>query len=119
MSNKNIPTKTSFSGKDYYKWRLNSVDFFPFDDHQDEFAENINKIIEIACILDKHLTLHPQLADKIFPKRTCKGELLESLQKAKSFACSTIIFNGSEFSRVFFNTPKDLENFIRNYKEGE
>lgn len=101
MSNRNIPTKTSFSGKDYDEWRLNSADFMPFA-YQDEFAENINKIIEILESL---------------PRCEGKGKLLESLQKAKSFACSTIIPDGGGFSRVFFNTPKDLENFIRNYKE--
>lgn len=100
MSNKNIPTKTSFSGKDYDEWKLNSADFMPFA-YQDEFAENINKIIEILNGLPR-----------------CEGELLESLQKAKSFACSTIIFdNRGKSIRVFFDTPQDLENFIRNYKD--
>ncbi|NBN88423.1 MAG: hypothetical protein EBV32_04990 [Proteobacteria bacterium] len=99
MSNKNIPIKTSFSGKDYDEWKLHSADFMPFA-YQDEFAENINKIIEILENLPR-----------------CEGELLESLRKAKSFACSTIIPDGGGFSRVFFNTPQDLRNFIENYKE--
>jgi hypothetical protein len=100
MTNKIIPTKTSFSGKDYDEWKLHSVDFMPFF-YQDEFAENINKIAEI--INQNNLRN--------------KEELLETLEKAKSFACSAIIPHGNNFSRVFFDTPKDLENFIKNYKE--
>jgi hypothetical protein len=43
MKNKTIPTKISFSGKDYDEWKLNSADFKPFA-YQDEFAESINEI---------------------------------------------------------------------------
>jgi len=93
-----IPTKTLFSGKDYDNWKLHSVDFMPFKYH--DFAENIN---EIAKIL------------KSLPK--CNSELLETLEKAKHFACSTIIPDNRDFSRVFFDTPQDLENFIKNYKD--
>jgi hypothetical protein len=96
---KTIPIKTSFSGLDHDNWKLHSIDFKPFV-YQDEFAENINKI---AIILES------------LPK--CDKELLETLSKAKDFACSTIIPDGTGFSRVFFNTPNDLKNFIENYKE--
>lgn len=99
MTNKTIPTKISFSGKDYDDWKLHSVDFKPFS-HQDDFAENINKIAEILYTLPR-----------------CEEELLETLEKAKSFACSTIIRDGRGFSRVFFDAPVDLENFIKNYQE--
>ena len=99
MKNKIIPTKISFSGKDYTDWKMYSADFKPFC-YQDEFAENINKINEIL---------------KSLPR--CEGELLETLKKAKSFACSTIIPDGTGFSRVFFDTPKDLRHFIENYQE--
>jgi hypothetical protein len=100
MKNKNIPKKISFSGKDYDKWKLHSADFKPFL-WQDEFAENINKIAEIV----NHNN----------PRH--KDELLETLEKAKSFACSTIIPDGTGFSRVFFKTPNDLKYFIENYQE--
>jgi len=100
MKNKTIPTKISFSGKDYHDWKLNSADFKPFC-YQDEFAENINKIAEIL--------------NNDNPKY--KDELLETLEKAKSFACSTIIPDDSGFSRVFFDTPNDLRYFIENYQE--
>lgn len=99
MKNKIIPIKKYFSGKDYDEWKLHSADFMPFK-YQDEFAEDIN---EIAKIL------------KGLPR--CKGELLEALKKAKSFACSTIIPDGRGFSRVFFDTPDDLGNFIEKYQE--
>ena len=99
MKNKTIPLKKCFSGKDYYDWKLHSADFMPFF-CQDEFAEDINKIVKIL---------------KDLPR--CKGELLETLEKAKSFACSTIIPDGMGFSRVFFDTPDDLRNFIENYQE--
>lgn len=99
MTNKTIPTKISFSGKDYDEWKLNSADFKPFD-YQDEFAENINKIAKILEGLPR-----------------CKEELFETLRQAKYFACSTIIPDGSGFSRVFFDTPNDLRHFIENYQE--
>lgn len=99
MKNKTIPTKISFSGKDYADWKLHSADFMPFV-YQDEFAEDINKIIRIL---------------KDLPR--CEGGLLETLEKAKSFACSTIIPDGRGFSRIFFDTPNDLKHFIENYQE--
>lgn len=99
MKNKTIPTKTSFSGKDYDEWKLHSADFMPFK-YQDEFAEDINKIVKIL---------------KNLPR--CEGELLETLEKAKSFACSTIVPDAGGFSRVFFDTPSDLRNFIESYRE--
>jgi len=102
MKNKTIPTKISFSGGDYDKWKLHTVDFKPFL-YQDDFAENINKIAKIVNDSNKKY----------------KDELLETLEKAKSFACSTIIPDGREFSRVFFDTPNDLKHFIENYKENE
>lgn len=100
MQNKTIPTKISFSGKDYDEWKLHSADFKPFC-YQDEFAENINKI---AKIVNNSSSIY-------------KNELLEALEKAKSFACSTIVPDGRGFSRVFFNTPNDLRHFIENYQE--
>lgn len=99
MKNKIIPIKKYFSGKDYDEWKLHSADFMPFK-YQDDFAENINKIVKILESLPR-----------------CQGELLETLEKAKSFACSTIIPDGSKFSRVFFDTPDDLRNFIEKYQE--
>ena len=93
-----IPRKNEFSVEDHNKWKLSSVDFSPFI-NQDEFAENINKIFNgIKSLTDK--------------------DLLETLEKAKSFACSTIILDSKgNLQRVFFASPKDLENFLINYKE--
>ena len=91
-----LPRKNQFSGLDHQNWKLSSVDFMPFGEHQDEFAENINKI---SNLIDDE-------------------DLLETLEKAKSFACSTIILNSKgTCQRVFFDSPKDLENFLINYKE--
>lgn len=98
MKNKSIPTKTSFSGKDYDEWKLHTADFAPFT-YQEEFAEAINKIA------------------KIIPSNQRSDEVLETLRKAKAFACSTIIPDGTGFSRVFFDTPEDLKRFIENYQE--
>jgi hypothetical protein len=94
-----IPTKSSFSGKDYDDYKLYSVDFMPFDEHQDEFAENINKI---ANIIEKSDGLEFD-----------KEDFLESLTKAKGFACSTIILSEEGFPyRVYFDSPSDLEKFL-------
>lgn len=100
MKNKTIPKKISFSSKDYDEWKLHSADFEPFC-YKDEFAGNINKIAEIV---NNSSSIH-------------KDELLEELEKAKSFACSTIVPDGRGFSRVFFDTPNHLRLFIENYKE--
>ena len=103
MSNKNIPIKSSFSGVDYKEWKLHSSCFMPFK-YLEDYAEDINKICKFIS------------DNKIEDKK----EMIERLEEAKNFACSTIIFdNRNNLIRVFFNTPKDLENFIRNYKEGE
>jgi hypothetical protein len=92
-----IPRKNQFSNLDNENWKLASVDFMPFE-HQDDFAENINKI----CSL------------------TDDEDLLDTLTKAKLFACSTIILNSEGVcQRVFFESPKDLENFLINYQENE
>jgi hypothetical protein len=97
MKNKTIPTKISFSRKDYDVWKLHSSDFEPFQD-QDKFAKNINEIAKILAGL-------PMVKDELF----------KTLEQAKSFACSTIIPDGKGFSRVFFDTPNDLKYFIENY----
>ena len=90
-----IPKKDTFSKDDYDNWKLSSVDFYPFTDLED-YAEKINKIAE--SIKDE--------------------DLLEDLAKAKMFACSTIILNSQgRCQRVFFDSPKDLKNFLINYKE--
>ena len=103
MSNKNIPIKTSFSGLDYKEWKLHSSCFMPFK-YLEDYAEDINKICKFIS------------DNKIEDKK----EMIERLEKAKNFACSTIIFdNRGNLVRVFFDTPEDLENFIKNYKEGE
>ncbi len=108
MSNKNIPIKTSFSGLDYKEWKLHSVTFRPFENCSlndiYDFARDINKIYNF-------------ISDS---KIENKEEMIERLQEAKNFANSTFIFdNRGNLVRVFFNTPEDLENFIKNYKEGE
>lgn len=103
MSNKNIPIKSAFSGLDYKEWKLHSCCFMPFE-YLEDYALDINKIYKF--ISDNNIQ--------------DKEEMIERLQEAKFFACSTIIFdNRGNLVRVFFDTPKDLENFIRNYKEGE
>ena len=90
-----IPRKDTFGNKDNDEWKLSSVDFFPFTDLED-YAEDINKIAE-------------SIEDT---------SLLEVLGMAKMFACSTIILNAAgNCQRVFFESPKDLENFLINYKE--
>ncbi len=103
MSNKNIPIKSAFSGLDYKEWKLHSCCFMPFK-YLEDYALDINKIYKF--ISDNNIQ--------------DKEEMIERLQEAKNFACSTIIFdNRGNLVRVFFDTPKDLESFIRNYKEGE
>jgi hypothetical protein len=90
-----IPRKDTFGGEDYKNWKLYSVDFYPFTDLED-YAQEINKIAELIN----------------------NEDLLETLQKAKNFACSTIILNSKgKCQRVFFDSPEDLENFLINYKE--
>lgn len=90
-----IPKKNTFSSNDYDNWKLCSVDFYPFTDLED-YAVEINQIAE---------SLNSE-------------DLLETLMKAKSFACSTIILNKQgKCQRVFFESPKDLEYFLINYKE--
>ena len=89
-----IPRKDTFSGEDYKNWKLRSVDFYPFTD-QEDYAKEINRIAELIN----------------------NEDLLEALQKAKYLACSTIILNSKgKCQRVFFESPKDLENFLINYK---
>ena len=101
MSNKNIPIKSEFSGLDYKEWKLHSSCFMPFK-YLDDYAEDLNKIWKF--ISENNIEN--------------KQEMIERLQEAKNFACSTIIFNSrGDLIRVFFDTPQDLENFIRNYKE--
>jgi hypothetical protein len=105
MKNKTIPTKISFSGKDYDDWKIHSADFKPFE-YQEDFAEDMNRI---ACIVSD--------AKNAGYSEAYKALLIEALEKAKSFACSTIIPDGTGFSRVFFDTPEDLKSFIENYQE--
>ena len=103
MSNKNIPIKSAFSGLDYKEWKLHSCCFMPFK-YLEDYALDINKIYNF-------------ISDS---KIENKKEMIERLQEAKNFANSTFIFdNRGNLVRVFFDTPEDLENFIRNYKEGE
>jgi len=93
-----LPIKNSFSGLDYQKWKLTQVDFYPF--YKSDFADNIFKIM--LCLQNK-----PE-----------NKELLDTLEQAISFSCSTIISNDKgEFQRVFFESEKDLENFLINYKQ--
>ena len=90
-----IPRKTKFSGVDGKEWGLFKVDFKPFE-YQDDFAENINKIANL-------------IGDE---------DLLETLQQAKDYACSTVILNDEgHCQRVYFENPKQLENFLVNYND--
>jgi hypothetical protein len=98
-----IPRKDTFGNKDNDEWKLSSVDFFPFTDLED-YAKGINMVREI-------------LVDLGVPSHN-RESVEEIMQWAKSFACSTIILDSSgKCQRVFFESPKDLENFLINYKE--
>lgn len=98
MKNKIIPIKQKYSSLDAKEWDLVSVDFYPFK-HQEDFAEEINNICQEVQ------------KDEDF---------LATLEKAKLFACSTLVPNGNgEFYRAFFETPQALQKFILNYKKQE
>ena len=89
-----LPTKHSFSGLDREKWGLTSVDFYPFA--KNDFADNIFKIM-----------LKPE-----------NEKLLDTLERAIDFSRSTIILNKKgQFQRVFFESEKDLKNFLIHYAE--
>ena len=98
-----IPRKDTFGTKDYDDWKLSSVDFLPFTGLED-YAKGINIVREI-------------LVDLGVPADN-RESVEEVMRWAKSFACSTIILDSSgKCQRVFFESPKDLENFLINYKE--
>lgn len=89
-----LPTKHNFGGLDRKKWGLASVDFYPFA--KNDFATEILKL---------YLILKDNKSKEI-------------LDQAIDFSRSTIILNKKgEFQRVFFESEKDLENFLINYTE--
>jgi len=96
-----LPIKSRFSMKDYKDWKLTKVDFYPFDfDMKDDFAIKIAKV----CI-----KLNPD-----------DEESRETLEQAIHYSRSTIILNGVlGLQRVFFETEKDLENFLIHYTKEE
>jgi len=96
-----LPIKSRFSMKDYKDWKLTKVDFYPFDfDMKDDFAIKIAKV----CI-----KLNPD-----------DEESRETLEQAIHYSRSTIILNGDVgLQRVFFETEKDLENFLIHYTKEE
>ena len=98
LNNMQLPTKHSFSGLDREKWGLTSVDFYPFA--KNDFADNIFKIM------------------LYLPNKPENEKLLDTLERAIDFSRSTIILNKKgEFQRVFFESEKDLKNFLINYTE--
>jgi hypothetical protein len=95
---KTLPTKHHFGGLDRKKWGLASVDFYPFAEN--DFADNIFKIM------------------LYLPNKPENEELLDTLNEAINFSRSTIILKKNrEFQRVFFESEKNLENFLINYTE--
>jgi hypothetical protein len=96
-----LPIKSRFSMKDYKDWKLTKVDFYPFDfDMKDDFAIKIAKV----CF-------------KLSPD---DEESRETLEQAIHYSRSTIILNGDVgLQRVFFETEKDLENFLIHYTKEE
>ena len=96
-----LPIKSRFSKQDNKDWKLTKVDFYPFDfAMKDDFAIKIAKV----CI-------------KINPEDT---ESRTTLEQAVHYSRSTIILNGDGgLQRVFFETEKDLENFLINYTKEE
>jgi hypothetical protein len=91
---KTLPIKHYFSGLEYKKWGLISVDFYPFA--KNDFATEILKL---------YLILKDNKSKEI-------------LDQAIDFSRSTIILNKKgEFQRVFFASEKDLKNFLINYKQ--
>ena len=87
--------------KDYKNWKVTKVDFYPFDfDMKDDFAIKIAKV----CF-------------KLSPD---DEESRETLEQAIHYSRSTIILNGDGgLQRVFFETEKDLENFLIHYTKEE
>ena len=96
-----LPIKSRFSMRDYKDWKLTKVDFSPFDfDIKDDFAIKIAKV----CF-------------KLSPD---DEESRETLEQAVHYSRSTVILNGDGgLQRVFFETEKDLENFLIHYTKEE
>ena len=93
-----LPIKSRFSKQDYKDWKLTKVDFYPFD-FEDDFAIKIAKV----CV-----------------KIPGDTESRETLEQAVHYSRSTIILNGDGgLQRVFFETEKDLENFLIHYIKEE
>ncbi len=96
-----LPIKSRFSKQDYKDWKLTKVDFYPFDfAMKDDFAIKIAKV----CF-------------KLSPD---DEESRETLEQAIHYSRSTVILNGDVgLQRVFFETEKDLENFLIHYTREE
>lgn len=86
--------KSRFSKQDYKDLKLTKVEFYPFNfAMKDDFAIKIAKV----CI-------------KISPE---DKESRETLEQAIHYSRSTIILHPDKgLQRVFFETEKDLENFL-------